>query len=98
MRRFVLATALLLPPAALACDPAEMEKAMTEICTAAADAAGEAVRSAMPVAEAGQAAEMERRLAATLRQCAEGDPALAAAEAVRLATFAARLEARASRS
>ncbi|MBY0338194.1 MAG: hypothetical protein K2X11_16385 [Acetobacteraceae bacterium] len=98
MRRADLRPALLLaallaaPLAAMACDPAEMEKAMTEICTAAVDAAGEVVLAA------GEPASLAARLAAARRQCAEGDPAQAAAEAIRITRAAALIEARAHQS
>ena len=49
MRALLLAIALL-PLGASACDPDEMDRAMSEICTAATAAASEAVQAAIPLA------------------------------------------------
>lgn len=94
MRR-LLAMAMLLAMPAMACDPDEMERAMTEICTAATSGAAEAVEAALPLARAEEAAALQTQLTALRRVCSEGDPAVAAREAARLARLAGRIEARA---
>lgn len=93
--RALLALALLLATPAIACDPDEMERAMTEICTAATSGAADAVEAALPLARPDEAAALQSRLTHLQRICAEGDPALAARDAARLARLAGRIEARA---
>jgi hypothetical protein len=93
MRALLLAIALL-PLGASACDPDEMDRAMSEICTAATAAAAEVVQAATPLAQGEEAAAMVARLAHARHICINGDPSLAAAESVHLARFAARIEAR----
>lgn len=93
--RALLALALLLASPAIACDPAEMDQAMTEICTAALDGAAEAVEAALPHARAQEAAALESRLAQARLACLQGDPAVAARDAAQLARLAGRIEARA---
>lgn len=88
MRALVLLAALTAP--ALACDPAEMEAAMTEICRGATEGAREAV-AALPAAER---APLEAELTRLHALCAAGDPAIAARGAARLAREAGRMEAR----
>ena len=95
MRALYLALALL-PLGAGACDPDEMDRAMSEICTAAITASAEVVEAAGPLAREGEAATMAARLDHLRHICINGDPTVAAAEAVRLARFAARIEARAA--
>jgi hypothetical protein len=93
--RALLALAMLLSSPAIACDPAEMDQAMSEICGGATDGAAEAVQAALPHARAGEAAALEARLAQARHACQHGDPAVAAREAAQLARFAGRIEARA---
>jgi hypothetical protein len=93
MRAMLLAIALL-PLGASACDPDEMDRAMSEICTAATAAAAEVVQAATPLAIGEEAAVMAARLDHARHICINADPSLAAAEAVHLARFAARIEAR----
>ena len=93
--RALLALTLLLATPAIACDPDEMERAMTEICTAATSGAAEAVEAALPLARPGEATALQSQLTSLRRICAEGDPALAARDAARLARLAGRIEARA---
>jgi len=93
MRALFLAMALL-PIGAGACDPDEMDRAMSEICTAAIAASEEGVQAALPAARGEEAAAMAARLDHIRHICINGDPAVAAAEAVRLARMAARIEAR----
>lgn len=93
--RALLALTLLLATPAIACDPDEMERAMTEICTAATAGAAEAVEAALPLARGDEAASLQAQLTTLRRVCAEGDPALAARDAARLARLAGRIEARA---
>lgn len=88
--RALLLAALLAAPAALACDPAEMEAAMTEICRGATSGAAEAL-DALPGGHA-----LRAELAAIERRCAESDPAAAARDAARLAARAGRLAAQAA--
>ncbi|WP_431301769.1 hypothetical protein [Sediminicoccus sp. BL-A-41-H5] len=95
--RALLALALLLATPAIACDPDEMERAMTEVCTAATSGAAEAVEAALPLAGADEAAALQTQLITLRRVCAEGDPALAARDAARLSRLAGRIEARAER-
>ncbi len=99
MRALFLALALLPPlllTTASACDPDEMDRAMSEICTAATSAAAEIVTAASPLARGEEAAAMAARLDHARTICVNGDPTLAAAQAVHLARFAARIEARAT--
>lgn len=93
--RALLAMAMLLATPAIACDPDEMERAMTEICSAATTGAAEAVEAALPLARAQEAASLQSQLNSLRRICAEGDPAAAARDAARLARVAGRIEARA---
>lgn len=93
--RTLLALALLLATPAIACDPDEMERAMNEICSGATTGAAEAVEAALPLARPVEAASLQAQLAALQRSCAEGDPAVAARDAARLARLAGRIEARA---
>ncbi|MBX9752630.1 MAG: hypothetical protein K5Q68_23785 [Roseococcus sp.] len=93
--RTILAVAMLLATPAIACDPDELERAMTEICTAATAGAEEAVEAAQPFARAEERALLDARLTQIRQDCAHGDPAVAAREAARLARVAARIEARA---
>lgn len=95
MRALLLALAML-PLGAGACDPDEMDRAMSEICTAATLASAEVVEAAMPLARGEEGAAMSARLDHIRHICINGDPTVAAAEAVRLARFAARIEARAA--
>ncbi len=87
MRAMLLLAALALP--ALACDPAEMEAAMTEICRGATEGAREAVLAVPPA----ERPSLEAELARLHELCAAGDPALAARAAARLAREAGRIEA-----
>jgi hypothetical protein len=93
--RALLALALLLATPAIACDPDELERAMTDICAAATEAAAEAVQAALPLARAGEGAALDARLAAIRHGCVHGDPVMAARDAARLARSAALIEARA---
>jgi hypothetical protein len=93
--RKLLAVAMLLATPAVACDPDELERAMTEICSAATAGAAEAVEAALPLARPGEATSLEAQLTALRRLCMEGDPAQAARDAARLARLAGRIEARA---
>ncbi len=93
MRALYIALALL-PLGASACDPDEMDRAMSEICTAGNDAAAEIVQAALPAARNDEPAQMQARLDQARHACINGDPAVAAREAVRLARFAAGIEAR----
>ena len=88
MRALYLAFALL-PLGASACDPDEMDRAMSEICTAGNEAAAGFVQAALPAAAA-EGAGMLARLDQARHACINGDPVVAAREAVRLAHFAAR--------
>ena len=88
MRALYIALALL-PLSASACDPNEMDRAMSEICTAGNDAAEEFVQAALPTAGA-DAANMLARLAQARHACINGDPVMAVQDAVRLAHSAAR--------
>jgi len=88
MRPLWIALALL-PLAAGACDPDEMDRAMSEICTAGNEAVAEFVHAALPGAGA-EAAGMLARLEQARHACINGDPVVAARDAVRLAHFAAR--------
>ena len=88
MRPLFIALALL-PLGASACDPDEMDRAMSEICTAGNEAAAEFVQAALPTAGA-EAAGLLARLAQARHACINGDPVVAAREAVRLAHAAAR--------
>ncbi len=92
--RALFVALVLLPLGASACDPDEMDRAMSEICTAATAAAAEVVQAAMPLVRDGESAVMAARLDHARHVCINGDPTLAAAEAVHLARFAARIEAR----
>ena len=93
----LLALALLLSVPAAACDPEEMDRAMTEVCAAGISAAQEALDAATPHARDGEMAPMTARLHDQRQQCAAGDPMKAAADTVRLARAAARIEARGDR-
>lgn len=93
MRALYIALALL-PLGASACDPDEMDRAMSEICTAGNDVAAEIVQAALPAARGDEPALMQARLEQARHACIEGDPVVAAREAVRLARFAAAIEAR----
>lgn len=93
MRAVLLALALL-PLGAGACDPDEMDRAMSEICTAATNAAAEAVGAASPLARDDEARAMSSRLGRARDVCINGDPVVAAAEAVQLARLAGQIEAR----
>jgi hypothetical protein len=93
--RALLALAMLLATPAIACDPDELERAMTEICNAATAGAEEAVEAAQPFARAEEWARLDARLAQIRQDCVQGDPMQAAREAARLARAAARIEARA---
>jgi hypothetical protein len=95
--RAVLALAMLLATPAIACDPDELERAMTEICAAATMGAEEAVEAAQPFAQSEERARLGARLAQIRQDCLQGDPAVAAREAARLARIAAHIEARADR-
>jgi hypothetical protein len=95
MRALLLAMALL-PLGAGACDPDEMDRAMSEICTAATLAAAEVVDAATALARGDETAQMTARLDHARHACINGDPTVAAAGAVHLARFAARIEARAA--
>ena len=92
--RKILALALLLTTPAIACDPDEVDRAMTEVCVATIQAAEEAVQAALPLARGGEAATLDTELARLRALCAQGDPAVAAGEAARLARAAGRIEAR----
>ncbi|WP_207537331.1 hypothetical protein [Sabulicella rubraurantiaca] len=96
--RALLAACLLAAPVALACDPAEMEAAMTEICRGATAGAAEAIETARPRASAAEAQSLAASLARLERLCAEGDPVAAARAAALLARDAGRIEARAARA
>ncbi len=93
--RVLLALALLLATPAIACDPDEVDRAMTEVCTASLGAAAEAVDAALPLARGAEAGTLNAKLTRLRGLCAEGDPAVAAAAAARLARLAGRIEARA---
>ncbi|MDB5416217.1 MAG: hypothetical protein JWR10_4552 [Rubritepida sp.] len=94
MRKLLIMALLLATPAA-ACDPEEMDRALSEICTAAATVAQEAVEAAQPLAQSGERTAMQAQLDRVRTLCIDGDPAVAASEAARLARFAGRIEARA---
>lgn len=93
--RPLLALLILLATPAIACDPAGMDGALSEICGAAASGAEEAIEAALPLARREEAAAMQAQLARVQQLCTHGDPAVAAVEATRLARFAGRIEARA---
>lgn len=88
MRILPLALALL-PLAAGACNPDEMDRAMSEICTAGTEAAAEFVQAALSAAGP-EGPALLARLDHARHACINGDPAVAAREAVRLAYAAAR--------
>ena len=96
--RALLAACLLAAPVAWACDPAEMEAAMTEICRGATAGAAEAIEAARPHANVAEAQSLASGLARLERLCAEGDPVAALRGASLLARDAGRIEARASRA
>lgn len=95
MRAALALGLLLLAAPAGACDPDELERAMTEICTAATEGAAEAVAAALPQARAEEATSLRAELERLTQACAQGDPAVAAREGARLARIAGRIEARA---
>lgn len=94
MRPLLLLAALAVPVAAWACDPAEMEAAMTEICRGATDGAREAIAAAQGAATPAEAGRLAAELHRLHELCAAGDPAQAARGAALLARAAGRIEAR----
>ena len=94
MRAILALGLLLLAAPAGACDPDELERAMTEICTAATEGAAEAVEAALPHARAEEAHSLRTELQRLMQACAQGDPTATAREGARLARLAGRIEAR----
>lgn len=93
----VAALAALATVPAAACDPEEMDRAMTEVCAAGLSAAAEALDAATPHARDGEMTPLTARLHDLRQHCITGDPMRAAADIVRLARAAARIEARGDR-
>lgn len=85
---------LLAPPLARACDPYELNAHLTTVCRAALDPAAAAIAPLRVHASAAEDAAIGVALARAVEACDTGDPALGAAEAVRLARLAGRIEAR----
>lgn len=99
MKGALLALGLIAAPIAVwACDPEEMERAMTEICQAAAEGAEVAIAAALPRATAEEAETLASGLATLRRGCVEGDPVVAVRQAPALARMAGRIEARPSQA
>ena len=94
-RMVVLSVAFVLaPPLARACDPNELNAHLTTVCRAALDPAAAAIAPLRVHASAAELAAITVALTRAVEACDTGDPALGAAEAVRLARIAGRIEAR----
>jgi len=96
MKRHALALAvfLLAPPLARACDPDELNAHLTTVCRAALDPAMAAIGPLRVHASVEEDRAIAAALARATEACDTGDPAIGAAEAVRLARLAGRIEAR----
>jgi hypothetical protein len=96
MTRLVLALVVFLfaPPLARACDPDELNAHLTTVCRAALDPATAAIAPLRIHASPAEDAAIAVALARAGEACDTGDPAIGAAEAVRLARLAGRIEAR----
>jgi hypothetical protein len=89
-----LAAALLLPPAALACDPEAMNAEITAICRAAVDPAAQHARALIARLPPAEARALEDAITAAGDACDVGDPVAGARQAVEIARLAGRIEAR----
>ncbi|MDB5315085.1 MAG: hypothetical protein JWO24_929 [Rhodospirillales bacterium] len=85
---------LLAPPLARACDPDELNAHLTTVCRAALDPAVAVIVPLRIHASAEEDGAITLALARATEACDTGDPAIGAAEAVRLARLAGRIEAR----
>ena len=96
MRSILLAALVVAaPPLARACDTEAMNAELTAVCTAALRPAMSWATTIRAHATAAEAAAIERAITTATAACETGDPAAGAAEAVRIARLAGRIEARA---
>ena len=95
--RSILLAALVVdaPPFARACDTEAMNAELTAVCTAALRPALSWATAIRAQATAAETAAIERAITTATAACETGDPAAGAAEAVRIARLAGRIEARA---
>lgn len=96
MRSILLAALVLAaPPLARACDTEAMNAELTAVCTAALRPALDWAGVVRVQASVAESAALDRAIAAATTSCETGDPVAGAAEAVRIARLAGRIEARA---
>ncbi|MEO3474676.1 hypothetical protein AAFN86_22615 [Roseomonas sp. CAU 1739] len=95
MRSILLAGLVLAaPPLARACDTEALNAELTAVCTAALRPATAWAAALRAQATAVEGAALDRAIAAATAACETGDPAAGAAETVRIARLAGRIEAR----
>jgi len=94
LRSTVLALGLFMVPSAMACDPSALDAELARVCDGALAPARGLVMAVHAEATAPEQAAIHAALARAQAACDHGDPVAGAAEAVRLARLAGRIEAR----